>query len=1163
MSTLTTNLTDEQARAICTRDVSVALSAGAGCGKTYVLAERFLAQLEPDTSRQSTGGGPARLSELVAITFTERAAREMRGRIRAKCYARLQAVRGDEATHWMDLLRSLDAARVSTIHSFCASLLRSHAVEAALDPQFSVLEQAQADTLLAELVDDRLRERLAQRDETMLDLVAEFGIARLRKMFRKLMGVRQEIDFDAWRDRTPQEQVARWEAFHREHVAGAALGGVERSAAAGRVLQLLAAESMSHDDLMRRKAELTERIANLSCASDPATALAELREAALVKGSGGKDAWPDSQQYEAFKKGLSELRSEIDKASHFLEFDPVAALPAARLGLCLLDFTESIMEAYDRAKVDLRLLDFNDLLIRAKRLLTDPVHDELRRRLSSQISLLLVDEFQDTDPLQVELVEALCGSGVASGKLFFVGDFKQSIYRFRGARPEVFRMLQEKTPERGRLPLTLNFRSQPAILDFVNATFCESFTTTYKPLRAHRQQVSPSPSVEFLWATSDEPYSAKGALRRARQREADWIARRLRAMLDAGEPIVGADAADSAMVRPVEQGDIAILFRTLSDIEYYEEALRQYGIDYYLVGGHAFYAQQEIYDLVNLLRAVARASDEISLAGVLRSPFFSLDDESLYWLAQHEEGLGAGLMAEELPAAMDDDQRDRTAFAAKTLRALRAVKDRMPVTSLINEALARTGYDAVLLAEFMGERKLANLRKLIDSARAFDRTGVFGLDDFIVQLSQFVADQPDEPLAATHPESTRVVRLMTIHQAKGLEFPVVVVPDLDRRGREQTGSVAFTDALGPLVRASGADGERACCGLDLYHLVDREQEEQERTRLFYVACTRAADYLILSGGVFASAWPQGPWTKLLAERFDLTSGALACTLPAGYTAPEITVTMEKPATLARPRGNSRHRDLDKLVAKARDLAGSGDGRVPAAIGPVAVDTASRRQFSFSRLSGRLHAAPRHGETHASDEDANLAPPKIDPRGLGTLVHAMLERIRFGEAGDARGLAAQLAPRHLGDDRAGEAAAVEMVSRFLETEEARRLADARQVHREMEFLLAWPPKAAREHGRYLQGTIDCLYEDSEGRWHVLDYKTNRISADQVAAAATEYEMQMFVYALAAERVLGRAPEELTLYFLWPGVAHRFAWDEAARERARQQVNRAMASLVEGK
>jgi ATP-dependent helicase/nuclease subunit A len=218
-------------------------------------------------------------------------------------------------------------------------------------------------------------------------------------------------------------------------------------------------------------------------------------------------------------------------------------------------------------------------------------------------------------------------------------------------------------------------------------------------------------------------------------------------------------------------------------VEIYEEALQRYGIDYYLVGGHAFYAQQEIYDLLNLLRTLSNPCDELSLAGVLRSPFFGLLDETLFWLAQHPDGLAGGLFAEELPPELNDQQRCQVESTAKTLAELRAMKDRLPIAPLINEALARTGYDAVLLAEFLGERKLANLRKLIEQARSFDQSGMFTLDDFITQLAQFVVRQPDEPLAATHPESTDVVRLMTIHQSKGLEFPVVVVPDLDRSRR--------------------------------------------------------------------------------------------------------------------------------------------------------------------------------------------------------------------------------------------------------------------------------------------------------------------------------------------------------------------------------------------
>ena len=197
-----------------------------------------------------------------------------------------------------------------------------------------------------------------------------------------------------------------------------------------------------------------------------------------------------------------------------------------------------------------------------------------------------------------------------------------------------------------------------------------------------------------------------------------------------------------------------------------------------------------------------------------------------------------------LPEEIEGQQRRQAEFALATLRDLRAMKDRLPVAQLIQEALRRTGYDALLLAEFLGERKLANLHKLVEQARSFDRTGIFTLSDFITQLAEFVARQPDEPLAATHLESTDVVKLMTIHQAKGLEFPVVIVPDVARPRRVQGPPVAFTPELGPALK-----DPNATTGYDLLMAAENDEEMAELARLLYVAATRAADYLILSAGV--------------------------------------------------------------------------------------------------------------------------------------------------------------------------------------------------------------------------------------------------------------------------------------------------------------------------
>ncbi|HUT90211.1 MAG TPA: UvrD-helicase domain-containing protein [Thermoguttaceae bacterium] len=1168
-------LTDQQRRAVTARGVSVALSAGAGCGKTFVLTERFLAQLDPDGPQAgpaemvshegealSDGDAHPRLAGLVAITFTERAAREMRDRIRAACRRRVLEAPDAEVDYWLDLIRELDSARISTIHSFCGTLLRAHAVEAGLDPRFRVLEQAQADTLLYELVDDELRNRLIARDEAVIDLVFEFGLESLRGMVAALLGMRHQIDWPQWRDVTPDELVGRWETFSRE-LAGPRLSeAIARSDAAQSLLRIAREQCPDHPTMRDRCAVLLERLPRLPESTDPAGDLGAIFESAKVQGAGGKKAWPSEEVYAEFRDAAKKLREQIKGAQNDVAFDATAALPAAEAGLRLLSVAEGVHEAYEARKHDLAAMDFNDLLIHAKRLLTAPESRELRGRLAAQIRLLLVDEFQDTDPVQVELVKALCDPLLTRGKLFFVGDYKQSIYRFRGADPHVFRALRGEIPPEGRLPLTLNFRSQPAILHFVNALFSDAMDSDYEPLAANRPQVGPEPAIELLWAPEESPQERSGRSARLRRREADWIARRLRAMLDRGDPIVwDEEAAERGEpgTRAVRPGDVALLFRALSDVQHYEEALQRYAIPYYLVGGHAFYAQQEIYDLLNLLRSLAGRCDEVSLVGVLRSPIFALEDETLFWLAQQPGGLSGGLFAETPPDELGDAQRRRVEFARDTLADLRAMKDRVPIAELVDEALARTGYDAVLLAEFLGERKLANLRKLVDQARSFDRSGIFSLSDFITRLAEFVARQPDEPLAATHPEASDVVRLMTIHQSKGLEFPVVVVPDLDRAARASSASVAFTPPLGPMVKSSGPSGFR------LHAAMEREEDRAEMIRLLYVATTRAADYLILSGGVPEIGSARGPWTQLLARRFDPSTGRLRAALPAGYPEPKVRVTLSEPPLSGKPSRGRAQRSLSKLAERAVQMAEQGSGRVPELLGPVAVDRGARRQYSFSRLTGELHAHRAVSEPAdlGETEEALAIGPRLDPLGLGTLVHDVLAEIDLGRPDDAAPLVRRLAPRHLPDVEEGEGLAepIEMVLRFLKSPRAAELAASRRVHRELEFLLAWPPGTREPEPRYLQGYIDCLYQDAASRWVVLDYKTNRVTASTIGAVAAGYEMQMLLYALAIERILGEPPGDLVLHFLRLAAEHHFAWDDAARGRVMDLVNRSLAACVE--
>jgi ATP-dependent helicase/nuclease subunit A len=1142
-----TILTPEQDRAVAIRDVSVALSAGAGCGKTHVLTERYLSHLDPSV----LNGQPAALDQLVAITFTDAAAREMRDRIRRTCYQRLQdSPTLGEQNEWLRLLRAIDTARVSTIHSFCTSLLRAHPAEAGLDPMFGVLDQSDADVILSQVIDDVLRNRLTDRNVDTLALADAFGLMRVKQQLTVLMRHRHAASFRTWLNATPDEVVTAWKGYYGQDAFKAPIGEIASTAPIDEMLSLLAAAETTKLPFREARANLIELLPKLKEGKLGQKELACICQFARVHSICTARDWASKDDYERYRDCCKATREAVESCQ-LSPWNDHAASQAAELGLALLRLAHGTAEVYQARKDALGRLDFDDLLAYTHRVLTSPEFVELRNRLAARLQLVLVDEFQDTDQLQVDLVTALCGPAFSEGRLFFVGDFKQSIYRFRGAEPEVFRALQAKVPPLGQLELSFNFRSQPAILDFVNALFHKAIKG-YEPLGSSRQQKSSPPNVEFLWKLAPNKNSyQKGAAQEARRLEAGAIARRLRGLLDAQSsdtPIVDRDTGKPRQLRP---GDVAILFRALSDVQLYEEALREYGLDYYLVGGHAFYAQQEIYDVLNLLRAVASTADEVSLAGALRSPFFALADETLFWLVDQRGSLNAGLLAEVTPAQLSGDERAKVTAAAATIRHLRAIKDFVPVAQLLNEALARTGYDAVLVAEFLGERKLANLHKLLEQARAVDQ-GVLDLAGFITQLDQFVARQPQEPLAATCPETANVIRLMTIHHAKGLEFPFVIVPDLDRAPHSPAPVAALDPELGPLVPLPTDDETDAAVGMDMYYADEKCAEREERVRLLYVAATRAADYLILSSSLESFDRPRSDWMQLLTKNFQLESGRFLSVLPADQELPKIRVTTEPQADY-EPVGSLRSPDLLHIVEDARRLASEKGGTVPSGISPIPVDRAARQYFSFSRLSGQFVRSdlPRAFQSDRTPEAADIH--AVDARGIGSLVHAVLERMNLADepAVIAR-WCEHMAPEHVTSNFERSAAdAQQLIQRLATSPRARQLAAATALHREVEFLFAWRP-----HG-YLHGFIDCLYQDRQEGWHLIDYKTNDVSKAQIAQVALNYELQMYVYAMATEKVLGIPPVELAVHFLRLGIEHTFAWNDAVRSRAIDLINKAIA------
>jgi len=1057
-------LTPQQDAAVTRREVSIVLSSGAGCGKTHVLTERYLSHLREG----------AEVGQVVAITFTDRAARQMRQRIRKAVLDELRAAHGEEnVERWARHLRALETAQISTIHAFCGTLLRQHAVEAGIDPLFDVLDEVMAANLRAEAHADALQELLTSQSvagDDLRELIFLYGWRPTVAAVENLVSAADEPAWQAWLQRPPEEVARRWVEDERCALLPRYVAYLVTAAPRiARCLWLLRTTECVGPQTRTNVRRLLDETPRLADAADLAAAVAELTEAAKVGKERGK-AWKTEADYEAVKKAFEDFRGDLGEKLALFTEAPEDVAAAAAAGQRFLRVAAEAVTAYRRRKRRAGVVDFADLLLMARDLLRDQA--EVREALQRRYRYLLVDELQDTDPVQMEVVEHLCGGGLTAGKLFGVGDYKQSIYRFRGADASLFQRLRQSMPHDGRLGLTLNFRSQPAVLHFVNALFVRHIPD-YEPLRPHHAQANPGPCVEFLWSARAD----KDNVTEARKREADAIARRIAAMAG-GESLVVEGEGAQRRLRPVRPGDVVLLFRSMSNVALYEAALRRHGLDYYLVGGRAFFAQQEIYDLLNLLRTLENPQDEVSLAGTLRSPFCCLSDEALFLLARHRDGPWAGLHDDALHEQLPEDQRPAAARARRHLDRWHALKDRLPIARLLGAVFADSGYDAAMQFEHLGDRKLANLWKLQEMARAFDRTGLFGLAEFIGRLGDLVSSQPREEQAATQPENADVVRLMTIHQAKGLEFPVVFVPDLAARAGGAHQPAAHWDTrLGCVVRPP-ADEEPLPFpdfASRLWKTREAIEEWQEDLRTLYVACTRAQDYLVLSASLSDSFAPETAWMLALAERFDLRSGGcLANDVPAAEVprvrvidGTKVTISGERPASASavlagRPRLN--------------------DG----AMAPVPVRLSGKRLFTVAEIEGWLE---RRGKRPLRPEDVA---PQFDTEDGS-------DRREWQRAG--------------GWDWPDPGGALD---RIADPEVRAELARARSLLRDVEFLLDVPEGAA------VRGLIECLWEDTDGGRHLLAFTSGDRPAKRRRSKSREWPLGLVLAAVALHRQTGAWP-----------------------------------------
>ncbi len=861
-------LKPEQAAAAYTLDRHISVTAGPGAGKTTVLVERYLHILRKHQNLN--------IDQIVAITFTNRAANEMRERLREELDRLLQTAPAAERARWVGYKRTLEGAVITTIHGFCARLLRDFPIESAIDPQFVLLDEHQAAVLLEAAVEEALTEFITSGHENVSRLTVGVGRGRLAdalaEIYRVIRGeglsIKQLDQLTGQRHSTWKDYLAAFENIDASMNALISAGRLtssleEKRSAAARgwpsLRQKLLDENLPLGEFCRLISEFRQSV-RPSARPPIAQIIRQLDE----------DFWGEARE-----KGFGLVPR--------IRFD----LFARNYAHDLIKVVESVDKRLEKKKQQLAAIDFDDLQLRVLRLLKRP---EVLRRATNRHRFFLVDEFQDTNNLQRELMDYLALKG-RRANLFIVGDRKQSIYGFRGADVDVFRDMTATLVQAGgeSKPLHLNFRSQPPLIDFFNLLFKQLFnagSASPKDLAqlgyvehdlsvAERATEDESPLVELMVATQQDDPEQLRPLETSRELDAKQLAWRIISIVNEGSGESGR----------FKYRDIALLFRALSDVPVYEAQFRRAQIPFQTVQGKGFYDREEITDLIQLLRFLDNATDELALAAILRSPFFGISDNSLLALRtapninhqtqlQTRRKLIHALQRQKSISFISDEERLALDRAWIFLRDLLERKNRFGVGDLLRYAVERSEYATVISATYDGAQRLANVQKLFSLAERFERSGAHLIRDFVRYVRDFEAIGGRESEGEID-ESANAVKLMTIHQAKGLEFPVVVIPDLHRSLNPKDSWLLLDRHLGLTLRVPDGRGEHVA-GTTFRAFNERAKlrEQFESTRLLYVAATRARDRLIFSGvteELTKLEKGNDSWLKLIWQGLELQS----------------------------------------------------------------------------------------------------------------------------------------------------------------------------------------------------------------------------------------------------------------------------------------------------
>lgn len=1131
------DLSPRQKQALA-RDKNIAVTASAGTGKTTLLVERYLDIL---LNEENTG-----VKNVVAITFTEKAAAEMSQRVSLRIGQLLKdPAHQNQRKKILQIRNQLNSAYISTIHAFCLRILKEFPVESGLDPDFGICNSLQRDKLIEEALLATM-EMADNEPSAWISIFRYFGFSKIQNMLHSAVENRFNLNNTMPKilEKTSEELFGLFRTeFYKtinQEFTDSFLSEV--AVAVRNLLEVEKDVDLAHD----KAAEIFIKLKDFSSSDQKSEEYwnAFLELSFLVTKNSDKKAYGSLNSLGGRKTWTGESEKLLFQLSSIMEpvalwFNSIGGYLPEESDLrffreikLFYKLANYFLDAYHGRKNDSNLLDFEDLQIALLELIRSD--NKVLRGLDEQFKYIMVDEFQDTNWLQWDIISRI--NGIKQNKVFIVGDPKQSIYGFRNADVRVFEEVKKQfsskyadsiidLQESYRFKYILNYNLNHIFRQLLHLSADNPWETGFLPTETVRE---------------DRDGGSMNLVLMTRENQVEFIAKKINEIISTEE---------------YKPGQIAVLLRARTYLANLEEALRRNGVPFKTIGGTGFYQRQEIYDVYNLLRFLSNPDDDMALVGVLRSPFAGISDEGLFFLGmKRQSGSYWKLITDSdfdqnMP---ESDEANITRFRLLAEKWL-DLRDRIELPRLLNMIFDESLYQATVSAYLNGRQLSANLGKIISIARQYEETEQLSLYDFSGMLEKLINSETREGDAGLLIEDLENIKVMTIHQAKGLQFPVTFVPFLEQSVTLQD-SVFFDENWGIVAAPDGQGESNAITRFVRNSKLQREMAELKR--IFYVAATRTKDHLFLCGGSDKSISENSILGQLL-NKLDLDFKTEEQVIETGG---KMGINIVREITGSAQTTEKATANIRKLIKNIESYLQK-TPKPDEATRPVSIrelkDSPKGEIFSATQIMTFLKDPQSYQNKYILgffEEDYEFSEgADSDDTGLlkGSVIHKYFE----------------FYPHKTVNDLLFDFEIFDKDLFSLLTEEINQIIIKVEHSAKLQKILKNPKSenevsvtmALNEH--YLTGTLDKMYFDAESGWRVIDYKTNRVNRKNYQAVAKKYKAQIEVYALLLSGLYEQDLYGIDLYFTEIDTLYTTEFKKADIVSIREKISGIIMQILE--